>query len=117
MQFSRSLKDNRQFRRLYQRGRSVADRNLVLYCRPNGTRGNFLGLTVSAKLGHAVVRNKLRRRLRECYRLHESEFCRGYSMVVVARSRAVHASYAELERSLLKLAAQQSILQEADGNA
>lgn len=117
MQFSRSLKDNRQFRRLYQRGKSVADRNLVLYCRPNGSQENFLGLTVSAKLGHAVVRNKLRRRLRECYRLHESEFRRGYHMVIVARSRAVKASYAELEKSLLKLAAKQSLLQEAEEHA
>ena len=113
MQFSRSLKDNRQFRRLYQRGKSVADRNLVLYCRPNGTRENLLGLTVSAKLGHAVVRNRLRRRLRECYRLHETEFCRGYHMVIVARSHAVKASYAELESSLLKLAAKQNLLEAA----
>lgn len=117
MQFSRSLKDNRQFRRLYQRGRSMADRNLVLYCRPNGSQENFLGLTVSAKLGHAVVRNKLRRRLRECYRLHESEFRRGYHMVIVARARAVHADYAELEKSMMKLAAQQSLLQEEQRDA
>ncbi len=112
MQFSRSLKGNRQFRRLYQKGQSVSDRNLVLYCRPNGSRENYLGLTVSAKLGHAVVRNQLRRRLRECYRLHESEFRQGYNLVIVARGHAVNANYAELEKSLLKLAARQSLLRE-----
>lgn len=114
MQFSRSLKQNGQFRRLYQRGRSVADRNLVLYCRPNGTRENQIGLTVSAKLGCAVVRNRLRRRLRECYRLNEHRFLPGYHIVIVARGRAIHAPYAELERSLLYLAGRLGLLVKAD---
>ena len=117
MQFSKSLKLNHLFRRLYSKGKSAAGKYLVLYCRRNGTQENRIGLTVSAKLGHAVVRNKLRRRLRECYRQHETEFRRGYHMVIVARSRAVKASYAELEKSLLKLAAMQSLLQEADEHA
>ena len=70
MQFSRSLKQNHLFRRLYRRGASAADRNLVIYCRRNGQNENRIGLTVSAKLGHAVRRNRLRRRLREIYRTH-----------------------------------------------
>ena len=117
VQFSKSLKQNSQFRRLYHRGKSVADRNLVLYCRPNGTEENRIGLTVSAKLGCAVQRNRLRRRLRECYRLHESEFRAGYHMVVVARGRAMNAEYRELERSLLQLAAKQKLLREDEGDA
>ena len=62
MQFSRSLKLNHVFRRLYRKGGSYADRNLVLYCRKNGSRENRIGLTVGVKLGHAVVRNRIRRR-------------------------------------------------------
>lgn len=117
MQFTRSLKQNGQFRRLYNRGKSAADRNLVLYCRRNGTQENQLGLTVSAKLGCAVVRNRLRRRLRECYRLHESSFRPGYHMVIVARSRAVSAAYAELERSLLQLAGKLDLLRKDEPDA
>ena len=63
MQFSQSLKQNHLFRRLYRRGSSAANRYLVLYCRRNGQACNRVGLTVSAKLGHAVARNRLRRRL------------------------------------------------------
>ena len=113
MQFSRSLKLNHVFRRLYRKG-GDADRNLVLYCRKNGSRENRVGLTVGVKLGHAVVRNRIRRRLREIYRLHEGEFLPGWDLVIVARSRAVTASYQQLERSYLALAAEAGILREAE---
>jgi ribonuclease P protein component len=58
-----------------------------------------LGFTVSTKLGHAVVRNRVRRRLREIYRSVESELRPGYDLVVVARSAAVEAEFALLERN------------------
>ncbi len=104
MEFSQSLKQNHLFRRLYRRGASAANRYLVLYTRRNGTEINRVGLTASAKLGCAVVRNRLRRRLREIYRLHEGEFRRGCDIVVVARSAAVSADYRKLERAYLALA-------------
>ena len=101
MQFSSSLKLNHIFRRLYRKGQSAANGYLVLYCRKNGSRQNRIGLTVSAKLAHAVHRNRLRRQLREIYRLHEAQFARGYDIVVVARTRAIGADYAALERAYL----------------
>ena len=111
MQFSKSLKLNHIFRRLYRKGSSAAGKYLVLYCRRNGTEENRVGLTVSAKLGKAVVRNRLRRRLREIYRLNERRFQTGWDIVVVARSRAVTAEYAELERAYLSLAAKLGLLE------
>lgn len=70
-----------------------------------------MGLTVSAKLGHAVVRNRIRRRLREIYRLNEGRFRVGFDIVVVARSRAVTAEYAELEKAYLSLADKLGLLE------
>ena len=55
------------------------------------------------KLGHAVKRNFVRRRIRELYRTNESKFTPGYDIVVVARTRAIFARYSELERSFLQL--------------
>ena len=115
MEFSKSLKENHLFRRLYRRGQSAANRYLVLYCRPNGSRCNRVGLTVSAKLGHAVVRNRLRRRLREIYRLHEGELNPGYDIVVVARVKAVYAKYGQLEKSFLSLADKLGLRKKAEG--
>ena len=104
MQFSSSLKFNHIFRRLYRKGQSAANGYLVLYCRKNGSQANRIGLTVSAKLAHAVQRNHLRRQLREIYRLHEGQFARGYDIVVVARTAAMQAPYRQLEGAYLRLA-------------
>lgn len=114
MLFSTSLKLNHVFRRLYRKGMSCANRYLVLYCRRNGTEENRVGLTVSAKLGHAVLRNRVRRRLREIYRLHEQEFLRGWDLVVVVRARGIDASYRELEKAYLSLARKLELLREED---
>lgn len=97
-----SLKENHEFRRLYHRGTVSSARHLVLYCRKNKLAGqNRLGLTVSAKLGGAVQRNRVKRLLREAYRLHEAQFACGVDLVLVARSRAMGASYYDIEHSLL----------------
>ena len=65
---------------------------------------------MGTKLGCAVVRNRVRRRLREIYRLHEQELLPGYDIVVVARVRAVHSRYAVLERDFLRLAKKLQLL-------
>ena len=112
MKFSSSLKLNHIFRRLY-RTHGQADSLLVLYARPNRTGRNRIGITVSKKLGHAVVRNRTRRRLREIYRLHEDQFQPGWDLVVVARCRAVDAEFQRLTKSYLNLARKAGILKEA----
>ena len=94
-----TLKQNYEFRRVYNKGKSGVSPFLVVYARPNRSEKNRLGITVSAKLGHAVVRNRVRRRLREIYRLSLPSLKRGYDIVLVARTRAVFAQYAELERA------------------
>ncbi len=103
MKYSTSLKLNHIFRRLY-RTSGVADGYLVMYARKNHLGINRVGITVSKKIGHAVVRNRTRRRLREVYRLNEGRFQRGWDIVVVARTRAVEAPFAKLTASYLNLA-------------
>ena len=102
MVFTKSLKQNHLFRRLYQRGKSAAGRYTVVYCRKNGLAFNRLGITAGTKVGHAVVRNRVRRRIREAYRLSEMEYRRGYDIVVVARTRAAEATYREIADCLKK---------------
>ena len=102
MKHTISLKENHEFRRLYHHGTSTAGRHLVLYCRRNRLGYNRLGLTVSAKLAGAVQRNRVKRLFREAYRLHEDKFATGVDIVLVARSRAVGATYRDIETSLLR---------------
>lgn len=109
MKFSSSLKLNHIFRRLYSTS-GHANAYLVLYARKNRTTTNRVGITVSKKLGHAVVRNRVRRRLREVYRLHEALFQPGWDIVVVARSRCISASFQDIVSAYLALAAKAGIL-------
>ena len=111
MKYSRSLKLNHIFQRLY-RTKGVADGYLVLYARRNRTEGNRVGITVSKKLGKAHIRNRVRRRLREVYRLNEERFQSGWDIVVVARSKAVDAEFARLTKSYLTLAKKAGILRD-----
>ena len=109
MKFSSSLKKNHIFRRLYA-SKGVANSYFVLYARPNRSGHNYVGITVSKKLGHAVVRNRTRRRIREIYRLHEEAFLPGWDIVVVARTRAVYADFAQLTDAYMTAARKAGIL-------
>ena len=103
MKHTVSLKQNHEFRRLYSKGKTAAAPCMAIYCRKNRLGISRLGLTTGVKLGHAVQRNRVRRRLREIYRTNEAGLAPGWDIVIVARSRAVNAPYAELERSFIKL--------------
>lgn len=109
MKFSTPLKLNHIFRRLYSTS-GHANSCLVLYARRNHTQNNRVGITAGKKLGGAVVRNRMKRRLREVYRLNEARFQPGWDIVVVARSRAVNASFDQLTKSYLSLAKKAGIL-------
>ena len=103
MEHTVSLKQNHEFRRLYQKGKSAVSPFFAIYCRRTGRPQSRLGITTGVKLGNAVKRNRVRRRIRELYRTNEHRFFSGYDIVVVARTRAIFGRYSELERSFLRL--------------
>lgn len=104
-----SIKKNEDFRKCYRTGRSFVDRDLVLYVCGNGLMRNRIGISVSKKVGNSVVRHRIKRLIRESYRLHEKMFNSGLDIVVVARSRAKDAGYHRVEGALLNLAGKAGI--------
>ena len=109
-----TLKENYEFRRMYQKGASAVDRCMVVYCRKNRLNRNRYGFTESVKLGGAVVRNRARRRLREVCRLQSGRLCVGYDILVVARGRTAAAPFQELTAAYLRLAKKLSLLKEEE---
>ena len=107
-----TLKENHEFRRLYQRGASAVGGGMVVYCRKNKLGHNRLGLTASTKLGHAVVRNRCRRRLREVYRLNLPQMKKGYDIILVARGKTATAPWKELNSTFTKLCKKLDLLEE-----
>ena len=96
-----TVKENYEFRRLYRKGKCAVTPALVLYCQKNRQGRTRLGVTVSTKLGKAVIRNRVRRRLREIWRLHLPEMQPGWDIILVARGRAVRSSYQKIDRAYL----------------
>lgn len=103
MKFSDSLKKNRDFQNVYSKGRSYANRMLVMYVLNNHTENNRLGISVSKKVGNSVIRHRITRLIRESYRLQEDMFNSGLDIVVIARVTARGVSFREIESALLHL--------------
>lgn len=98
-----SLKKNQDFKMVYSRGTSFANRLLVIYFLPNGKNSNNLGLSVSKKVGNSVVRNRVKRLIRESYRLNEQHIRVGYNIVIIARVRAGDSDFNAIHKAFLHL--------------
>ena len=107
-----TVKENYEFRRIYRKGKSAVSPQLVIYCQRNRRGHSRLGVSVSTKLGCAVVRNRVQRRIREIYRLNKAKMLPGYDLIVVARVRAVETDYQKLDRTYLRLLEQLDLLRE-----
>ena len=103
MKFSESLKKNKDFSKVYNNGKSFANRYLVMYVLENHTPNNRLGISVCKKVGNSVIRHHITRLIRESYRLQEDMFNSGLDIVVIARSNAKNASYHEIASALMHL--------------
>ena len=110
MKYSESLKKNRDFQKVYKKGKSYANRYLVMYVLENDTDRNRLGISVSKKVGNSVIRHHVTRLIRESYRLQEDMFNSGLDIVVIARNTAKDISYHEVESALLHLGGLHKIL-------
>jgi len=104
------LKKKKDFQAVYSRGKSYANRFLVLYVfRSNGFQGK-VGFAAGKKLGNAVKRNRIKRLLRESYRMHQSEIEEGVSLLLVGRKAALAVKCQELEKAFLALGRKAGIM-------
>ena len=96
-----TVKQKQRLRRIYRRPVCRLRRRGGLL--PEEQTGmSRLGVTVSTKLGHAVVRNRVRRRFRELYRLHRADMLPGWDIIMVGRVRAAELPYPKLEKQYLR---------------
>jgi ribonuclease P protein component len=101
------LRKRAEFLRLAHIGAKVQSTNFIFIISPNGRAENRLGVTVSAKVGNSVVRNRVKRHVREYFRRHRAELPAASDIVIIARNSAAglegNRITGELERSLAGL--------------
>ena len=97
------IKKNEAFQEVFQKGNSFANRQLVLYYKKQDTAdAHFrIGLSVSKKLGNAVMRNKIKRYLRQAFHELDEQVAPGYDFIVIARQPAKDMTFQELKKSLI----------------
>jgi ribonuclease P protein component len=93
------LRLNTDFQRVRKKGKSRANYLVVLCALPNDLEHSRFGFAASKRIGKAVVRNRVRRRMREAVRLRRVSIAEGWDMIFIARSVIVHTTYAEISRA------------------
>lgn len=110
------IKKNSHFRYVYGRGKSYSNSNLIMYLSRNGKNINRVGFSVSKKIGNSVIRNRVKRLMRESYRLNRHLLKKGKDIIFIARKGASELNYKEMENSVLNLIKKGGLLQEGEKN-
>lgn len=104
------IKNNREYKAVYNCNNSVSDYNLVLFLKKNNFGYNRFGFTSAKKIKKAVTRNVIRRRMKEIVRINEFKLKNGYDIILMARVNAINSDYKSLEKSFFKLVKIKKIL-------
>ena len=104
------LRERERFEQVRRKGSCWTDRLIVLCALPNGLARSRFGFSVSRRVGNAVVRNRLKRRLREIVRLQREGLAVGWDVVLIARPPIARADYREIERVVGRLLRQAGLV-------
>jgi len=109
----RSLKENHLFQKIYKKGKSYVSSTLALYVLRNYDRKSTLvGITVKKSRGNAVTRNKIRRKIKESYRILNPFIKEGFLIVIVARTACEDAHFTVIQDELYALLKKAALLGE-----
>ena len=113
MEFSESLKKNRDFKTVYSNGKSRANKYLVMYVMDSGREDTRIGISASKKVVNSVVRHRFARLVRESFRLNKDILEEGKDIIVVARAAAKDKNFDKIESAFLHLCGLHNILKES----
>ncbi len=97
------IRKNMEFKEIYKDGKNYWNRNLILYVRRNDLKETRVGYTITKKIGNAVIRNKIRRRMKEIYRSNFHNVKEGYDLIFIAKKNVINIPFKELEGSMIHI--------------
>jgi ribonuclease P protein component len=89
-----------EFLNLSRKGKRINAPNFLIITRPNSRGETRLGITVSGKVGNAVVRNRVKRLIRECFRQYRNRIMPSKDVLIIARKGAANLSFTQVESEL-----------------
>ncbi|QKY70836.1 ribonuclease P protein component [Lentibacillus sp. CBA3610] len=105
------IKDNREFQHVFKNGRSFANRQLVLYYIEKPGQEHFrIGLSVGKKIGNAVLRNRIKRFLRQAFLELEDNIEPANDIIIIARHPTRQMSFNDVKKSLIHLLSKKQLL-------
>ena len=108
-----SIKKNSDFQRIYKKGRSYANRLLIMYVEETDKEKSYVGISISKKVGNSVVRHHLCRLVREIFRLKKHRIRTGLNIIIIARPEAKNSNFHQLESAYLHLCGLHNIKRES----
>ncbi|NLK00527.1 MAG: ribonuclease P protein component [Clostridia bacterium] len=105
---------NTEFRRVYRTGKVIPGKFMVLFNKKNGGNTTRFGFSVSKKVGNSVVRNRIRRLMREICRKHNDNIGDGYDIVLVARAAAKGRNFWQMEKDFIKITKRAGLYREIE---
>lgn len=108
-----TIKENRDFRFAYKRGKKIVTPYIVMHYYKNRTDTTKIGITVSTSIGKAHTRNRVKRLVREAYRMYSGSVPNGYNIVWVSRSKTAFSSFEDVRKSVLTCLIQAGLLDDA----
>ena len=104
------IKKNREFRYIYNHGESLANRHLVCYKYPKREETHRFGVSISGKVGHAVVRNRIKRQIKEILREFYDEISDEYDIIFIVRVRCNEADFRQIRKSTYDILRKQKLI-------
>lgn len=105
------IKDNKEFQYVFKKGKSFANRQLVVYHINKPVQGHFrIGLSVGKRIGNAVTRNRIKRYLRQAFRELEEKVLPAHDIVIIARQPTKNMNYHQTKKSLTHLLSKERLL-------
>lgn len=105
------IKKNKEFQSVFDKGKSFANRELVIYYKRNNAHKHFrIGVSVGKKIGNAVTRNRIKRYIRESFNQLQHQIDPNVDIVIIARKATAHMNFHQTKRSLQHLLYRQRLL-------
>lgn len=110
------IRKNTEFKKIYKSGKNYWNRNIILYCMKNDINETRAGFTISKKMGNAVTRNKIKRRMKEAYKRNFFDLKSGYDLIFIPKKHIVNISFGELENSIRHILKISGVLKRNESN-